>query len=71
MNLQWLDHVFGILELVAQEQVNGELGLLDGLRHGDRGAFRVRRCLGPGGLFVFLPLQLPLLLPMLALVPHR
>ena len=69
MNLQWLDHVLGILELVAQEEVDGELGLLDAFRNRDGRAFILRRVVRR--LLVLLPLQLPLLLPIFPLVPHR
>ena len=69
MNLQWLDHVLGILELVAEEEVDGELGLLDALRNRDGRAFILRRVVRR--LLVLLPLQLPLLLPIFTLVPHR
>ena len=69
MNLQWLDHVLGILELVAEEEVDGELGLLDAFRNRNGRTFILRRVVRR--LLVLLPLQLPLLLPIFPLVPHR
>ena len=69
MNLQRLDHVLGILELVTQEEVDGELGLLDAFRNRNRRTFILRRV--ARRLLVLLPLELPLLLPIFPLVPHR
>ena len=71
MNLQRLDYVLGILELVAEEEVDGELGLLDAFRNRDGRASVPRRVVAPGRLLVLLALQLSLLLAIFPLVPHR
>ena len=73
LNLQRLDNVFGIFELVAEEEVDGQLGLFDGLRHGD-GRVVADGIVAGGGrapLLGLFPLQLALFLAVLAFVAHR